>query len=756
MKIRNRILYFIVMAGLVFSAAGCSSTSKESLTGDVPVVKELQYGPADVSDADGYFLVSNSYLELKFYKKECYFTVTDKRTGVVTSSVIDKETIAGIRTSTLQRELMGSLFTIFYAAKNTSYVKTIKTTSFQTESDFEKITYEIIPDGVRMTMALTRLGIKFSAEFTLADDAVRVGIPAGSISETKNNGIISIDFLPFFGCTKPEDDGYFVYPDGSGAIFRYQDARILSTSALKKYNFSVYSEDMTRLDKDNITWAVDGETSKQVSLPVYGISRVDNGMLAVIDKGSHDASISISPAGAILPYNQVYTNFVYRRFFEARRSKTSVGGTAQKEESNIKKIEQTPIKTDRSITYKFLTADNCDYSGMATEYRKMLIAQEILPAALPDSGQPFVADIFMAAVEKRFPFNKYIAMTTFEQCGVIYDALRESGIDNIYLNLTGWSKDGVGVYPQKTAIDKRLGDRKDIEALAGKVGGSNGRIFFQINPVEVRSVFGGINMRNAAVTMGNGILLTNDESSRYLYNADIAAVRFFDNIITGIPEGIGVSFERLGELTYNNYGAKHYALKEDTTKIWQSMFRYVMKEDRPVAVHGANLYTFTDADLLFDVPDTDTGHMISSESIPFLQMVIHGSLLYTGVPINLSGDIIREKLQMIEYGYAPYIKLTYEDSEALIFSDYNYLYSTEYTKWITKAQSIYKEFSENLQGFGNESIVRHVKLSEDVAAVTYSDGRTIVVNYGETDYLLGDVSIEANGYKVIEKGGLPE
>lgn len=716
--------------------------------------KVQQLSAVKVADADDHMTAANEILSLAVSKEDGSFILTDKRTGTVHASAVEKDYIASANKSKLQNQMMRSPVTIYYASKNNPYVTAPKTTTVNTETEKAVIACGEIPHGIKLSINLKTSGFAFEILLELENDALKVTIPAETIRENKNNAILSMDLYPFFDSAKGDDTGYFVYPDGSGALYDFSKANHLSSSAQKNYIIPIYSENFDALEEDGPYWSVDGELEYAAALPVFGIQRNGAGVLAVLESGEADAVINIAPSGYILDINRIYPTFTYRNLFIPQQSKTSVSGTQDNAQSNVQKMEDTPIQTDKSVTYILLEEENSDYSAMARTYRERLIAQEKLPSAVSDSVQPLVLDLFMAAVEDKFPLDEYVKMTTFQQAEEILKAFSEKGIGRMYLNLSSWSRNGMGIYPQKEKPDSRLGSAGDLERLLQTAAEKNTSVLMQTNITDVRNASGGMSMRNSLAMFGNGTALTNEDANRYVYHPLAAAERMMTKILPKLPETAGVSVEKLGRLIYSNYSKNElFTRRAEAADIWRNLLAKLKADGRTVGVFGANQYGLQSADVVFETPPTDTGYTISTMSIPFLQMVLHGSVVYTSIPLNASGDLEEEKLKLLEYGYTPFFRLTYSDSKKLIFTDFNYLFSTEYHKWIETATQLVQELEKISPELHKASILRHEQLGPELAAVTYSCGVQIILNYADHPQKVNDVSIEAKSYTVLRTGG---
>ena len=138
-----------------------------------------------------------------------------------------------------------------------------------------------------------------------------------------------------------------------------------------------------------------------------------------------------------------------------------------------------------------------------------------------------------------------------------------------------------------------------------------------------------------------------------------------------------------------------------------------------------------------------------SEQVPFLQMVLHGYYPYSDVvPGNLSNDLTETKLRWIEYGYTPTFLLTYKNGDKLKDTDFNLLFSSEYTLWGDDIVEIGREFSEKLASVYYSPMVYHT-VENNVATVKYENGKTVMINYNNTDVTVDGVVIKARDYIII-------
>jgi hypothetical protein len=97
-----------------------------------------------------------------------------------------------------------------------------------------EVTFEKIDNGFRLTVPLevdedNGFYITIPVEYTLEADYLKVYVDVSQIKEDYGDRILSkLSFMKAFGAADVDDEGYFVIPDGSGAIINSTTARRLT------------------------------------------------------------------------------------------------------------------------------------------------------------------------------------------------------------------------------------------------------------------------------------------------------------------------------------------------------------------------------------------------------------------------------------------------------------------------------------------------------------------------------------------------
>ncbi|MHB8961864.1 MAG: DUF5696 domain-containing protein, partial [Saccharofermentanales bacterium] len=133
----------------------------------------------------------------------------------------------------------------------------------------------------------------------------------------------------------------------------------------------------------------------------------------------------------------------------------------------------------------------------------------------------------------------------------------------------------------------------------------------------------------------------------------------------------GILFEKFGGTVYSDHARRHPSLTDQTMETWEEILDSAKTQIGASATSGGNLYAARSSEVLTDIPDRSVSVLFGDETVPFYQMVVHGSVYYTGTQINLFYDSVAQKLKMIEYGFIPYYELTYVSSKELSDTQYN-------------------------------------------------------------------------------------
>lgn len=696
------------------------------------LVMMLAIAAASFAQADDrIFVAENDRLTLYLNADHCGFEVEDKQTGVTWSSSMNDPTFTG-KLAGLNQKKANSLLTV----NVTNLEKGAGSITNAVLLNDKKLatSYELIENGVLLHYDLANTGVALDVEIILEGESVLVRVPYERINAYSDFSVVSIDMMPYLCSGSDNADGFLFYPDGSGAILEFKDYAHFKELA---QTFSIYGN----AEKTASMLDFYDQEDPTVMMPVYGVSIGGNAMLAVIEGGAESARITVNSSTKIVAVNYVYANFQYRRGFDDMRVTTR----------SIKTYDKKAIETDYSVRLMFLPEGKASYSDMAVAYRDYLVDGGLTA----NVGEQAVAiDLFMSAPEDGLLFDTQRTVTTLKDAGVILDELAKAGVESAQLSLKGWSKGGYGATPDRLPVERAVGSEKELTALMDKAAGMGSNLSLTVNFVEADVDSRSYSRRNDVVYLSNYAILTDPKEETFILSPDVVREKFdaFGKKGDGLHIG-GLRFERMGQYLPFNYNKSHYHTTAQTLEVFKKILQDAKTKYGTVSVQGGAIWAAPYVDLMTEVPYEDSGYQFTTESVPFYQIVMHGLREYAGTPGNLSSDLDREFLRWVEMGYMPYFELTWGSTEELMYTDYQSLFTAQYTAWIDEVAQIAKAFANgDLAALRTAMIMEHVKLAADLYRVTYDNGMTVYVNYASADAQADGLTIPAMDYLVVKEG----
>lgn len=678
-------------------------------------------------------------LVLWFDETTSNLAVEDKRNGFMWRSAPDIDT-SQLQISSLWIDHLQSPF-IFTWTQDFE-----RTRTGNTKQAAPEMTFEPVEGGVKVHYKFTGSGegIQLSIIYRIVGDELVVSIPYQDFKEDKekSNFLVSLEMLPFLGAATDNDPGYAFYPDGSGAITRFEPVH--APEYTRGYSEFVYGP-------EDFPWPGRPQVAQTAMLPVFGMVRGDAAFLGIITQGEASAKINFSPSGHIVGLYRTDAELVYRRNYQAMLRRWTP----------VEKFAEDPIKGDREVRYIFLDKANASYSGMAMRYRRYLIEEAgVKPVTLTE--YPLHLRLFMGIQKPMLVFKQFVAMTTFEQANtIVRDLMDNRGVKGIDLTLVGWNRGGwFGNWPRRLPIPSQLGGASGLKTLTTEMKRRNVPVYLEDNYIEAYREAGGFAPRVDVVRGVNKLPIYDPRDNDHLLLSPMVALRQAKRDIPELAKtGVsGEEFVYFGETMFPDYNARSLPKgqtvleRDETADTWMQIVETSRQLLGRAAAHGANAYLFGHVDALRDLPMRDSGYVFADEAVPFMQMVLHGLIPYSGETANLRYDRRRQFLRQIEYGAIPVFELTWKSSVELEPTEYNRLFSSEYRLWADRAAKEYAEMARIFAPLMNQAMVKHEQLAPKVFRTTYEDGTSIVVNYNETPWDQGGIHVDALGYTVIPGG----
>lgn len=718
----------------------------DSMGMTVKQVKELANTPKDSSFTnDQYGAYANSLLTVEYYTGSGKSMKTTR-----VSSAAYKESDGKSGLSEVDKANGKYKLECVFTLKDSDKTMDLGINVYITFSDDGKISYdipykEITGDGInKISNVVLTPFLGTSGGATLAYDADQ------------------IDWVKLKG--KKITPGYALIPDGSGALVRFSENKTKFT----EYKGKVYGEDPAT-DVNYYSSTNDVVPVKNPTMPVFGISHGDGTQAAFVayaDKGDEYMSINAVPLSTEdgeVRYTYAYPSFKFNsEYFQV---------TNQKGDS-YRKLQDTPNKFDISMTYQFLSGDgsdgtpSADYAGMAKAYRQHLIENGTLKEVKQEgSNIPIRVDFLMSDSKKGVFSTQEVAVTTATDVRNILNKLTKGGVKNINSGLIGWQSGGETLAkPNSTSFSSTIGSENDFETLMSDFSKKNVDISFSREFTTINEDM--VSYYNNAASHINTKYLEVDKSVSLPENAPVTEYGY------ALPEKtaqwISDLYDDLGSYsksftidgasnvlisTYDSDGAESTAL--DTVKLYQNALSNISKKGTKLNLVNPNQYLWKYTDRYLQSPVGTSQYVYETDTVPFLQMVLNGTMEVYAPYANFSFYSTTDQLRMIDYNIAPSFVLTKQPSYLLASTTSSDYYSTEFSQYEKLIKQIYNKVNTPLsQVIGYQWDGRKV-VEDGVIVNTYSkdgDVKSIIINYTTDEVTVNGTKVAAQSAAVVEGG----
>jgi len=653
-------------------------------------------------------------------------------------------------TNTLRQELKSAL--------NFTYGKPAdRTTANQRSAKNGSSTYEMIDNGVEITFKFKKAGITIPVQYTLEEDYLKVTVNTAEIeeensSDTDGQILTSMTLLGSFGAVSQDDgDGYFVIPDGSGALINFNNGKTSS----KSYSGKIYGSDTAMVP------TTASAVTEQVYFPMYGIVRDDgNGLMAVAVQGDSNASIKSSVSiQSKSSYN--ICNFE----FTLRSTDTYyMGGDT----TPLTVFEKGGMKMETiEVRYYPLADDDLDYTDIAECYRNYLLEDGGVTAKEQENSSNMYVDVY-GGVEKLtpiagVPMTLKTSITSFENTKDIASELIANGTNNMVLSYHNWTNAGIkNQVDYKAKASNTLGGNGDFKDLTSYLNQNNISLYPVVENDKFISGQGYYTFTNTNIRVSGSYSriipydLAFGEQDKNSDSYSLLSPTTFSNIYSKLAKNYssaglnGVSIGNMTSLLYGDYG-KQLLCRQDTQNIISDSLSNLQSTIGSVLGVTANEYTLPYLDHVTDVPLSSSGYDIFDAEIPFYQLVMHGVTPLATTPINASADSDTLLLKAIATGMNPRYDMIYEETSTLKDTEFDNLYYANYQNWVDTASQQYA-FAKNVLDTVSGSYITSYKQVDDVIFTEYENGTKTEVNLSDKTVKVNGTEYKYSDYVSVEGG----
>lgn len=548
--------------------------------------------------------------------------------------------------------------------------------------------------------------------------------------------------------------GYVLVPDGSGALIRFNDYSV----SMKTYEGDVYGENLSKSTYNVLGGFGLYTPFKNPLMPLYGVAH-GNRQAAFIgygESGDNHMEIIVSPEENTTLYTYAYPRFEYNDIYYQVFNKRGEGYFA---------LQDEPDQFDIDFTYEFLAGEGehgypADYVGMAMTYRDHLMDTGVLEAILPEYEEvPVRVDFVMSDLKKSVIGYEDVVVTTADQTKNILTQIQDLGVSNMNVGLYGWQDDGiVGGKPWQTDWLRAIGTKRDFEDLLSFGVNQGVDISFAQDYVHIQENQVSLN-DNAAKHLNNWYLydyLFDDVPFQEFYFARPEKSAEWLMQQTDRLADIGITshtIEGMSNMLLSHHGSSDALEEEGTMTLYQETMDN-LDDTLRLNMEAPNQYLWAYTDRFLQTPVYPTQYLIETDTVPFLEMVLNGTMELYAPYSNFSFSEQKDVLRMIDYNVYPSFVLTYEESHYLSNTNAMDYYSTGYTQYLDKIQQIQATVNGALSPVIGANWVDRQVLENGIIKNEYDNGVSIVINYTEAQFTYDSYVIEPLSYMVIREGGI--
>ncbi|MBP5250214.1 MAG: hypothetical protein J6Z46_09445, partial [Lachnospiraceae bacterium] len=500
----------------------------------------------------------------------------------------------------------------------------------------------------RLDVDFSTIDLKLSVYITFGEDTITYDVPFEEMSGEGINKLTAVLLTPFLGASGGEAEfydpetgdygearakymipGYIFVPDGSGALIRFADNNV----AFNPYIGDVYGSDPST-ESFYYSEVTDAVPIKSPLMPVFGIAHGNDqaAFVAWADSGAEYLDIIVNPEETKkVKYTWGYPRFEYNMtYYQVYDNAGSGYFTLMKE----------PNRFDVSMTYRFLagsgdTGYKADYVGMALAYREHLIDTGVIAEKTDVSKDiPIRLDFLMSDVKKSVVGTSQVVVTTVDDVRDILNEMAQMGLPNINSGLIGWQKKAETLAkPASYKFFSRIGSKSAFTKLIKEFSEKGTDISYSRDFVTINKKM--MTYQTNSAKHVNTWYLSVDNGTLFPENAPIEetgyalprrTAEWIESLsgkvddhsdsftITGASSVLVSTYDRNGVVTSLTEAEK---LNTDACA--------KASENKKLNLETPNMYLWKYMDRFLKAPVGTSQYVFETDSVPFLQIVLHGT-----------------------------------------------------------------------------------------------------------------------------------
>lgn len=484
-------------------------------------------------------------------------------------------------------------------------------------------------------------------------------------------------------------------------------------------------------------------------IPAYGMKQGNNAFVTIIDSGDAIATVS---ADRVRGGNDFYEAGVSFDITPCTESKGKFYMSSESYDGDI------------GLCIRFLGGSNADYTGMAAAAREQLIRERILSTRTVEEQEYLPLDLTVIGVSddtlfsfKRLNLRKEKTFTDFEQALDMLTRMKSKGINSIKLRYKGALSGGTDQSSIMTAsLLARLGTRSDLKDLVEYVNAQNMEMYLDVNLLSAAKGDSFSSGRTAGSIFGKKAeynAINNSPLGKDKYAKRLLGMKYVEKSIieilkdTRFSQFTGFCLNDVGSLLYSDY--KNGFNRQESAEMISEQLPSLTANMKLMTDTG-NFRVIKNVSFISHMPTSASQSRSAYVSVPFLQLVLHGIVGYSGEPLNFSENSKTSFLRCVEYGASPAYEWTYSDTYAdkknKSDEDSTDTVGVYYENWIASASELYERADAALKDLQAARMTSHSEIMSGVFCTEYDTGAKIYVNYTESDVTVSGITVPAGDF----------
>jgi hypothetical protein len=531
---------------------------------------------------------------------------------------------------------------------------------------------------------------------------------------------------------------YALLPDGSGALARFRE----NTMELTMYRGDVYGFNVSQ-DFNNENFIGFVVPPFDPLMPVYGLAYGNDefAFFAHATSGGEYMEVILRPARNVTLYNCVFPRFEYNRvYFQAFNL---MGGAYLT--SGYQTFLDPPNRFDLTLHIEFLagagdTGYAANYTGMARYYREFLLdTGQLTPHRRPREGDiPLHMDILLSDVRSSLTGLANIVVTDVGGIESILDTVRGMGINNISAALKGFKRNGwTAGRIDRNRFSAAVGTQREFEGLVRRFAPLGVDISFAQDYANINRYKASYS--NHAVRHVGGLYIENflDQMSAWATNMPVESTALMRlEMAADILRSFAGAMDFMESTTILGISNRLYSQhNRNATFTVTENIGTISEAVRDVSAHmlinadAPNQYLWAYTDRFLNTPMFSSQFLVTTDTVPFLQMVLYGTMDMFSPHVNFSFYTDADILRMIDFNVYPAFLFTKEPSYLLAQTNSSHLFSTEFGQYEGLLQRVYAEVNGILRHTAGADWINREVVQPGVVINTYSNGLRVAINY---------------------------